>query len=112
MNPKFRIFLYRIVSAGLKMLYALCVVFTCAFTAVYVSSPFILGYLVVLNKLGKPVVFFNGDYLYLWLSVVTVLFIPLLIYSIIYRIRQRIKAKKALRQAQEEAKKEKVKENK
>ena len=113
MNPKVRMFFARTVLEGMKLLYAVVLVLTCAFSAIWISSPFVLTFLVVLNKLNKPLALLNGDILYLWLTVSAVIFVPLLIYSIIYRIIQKEKTKKALAQAREKAEQEnKVKEKK
>ena len=113
MNPKFRIFLYRVGLLGFKLLYAVILLLTCAFTAVFLTSPVVLAFLVVLNKLGKPLTWLGGDFLNLWLCASGVVFIPLLIYSIIYRIVQKHKYKNAMAEAVEKAKeKEKVKEKK
>lgn len=112
MNPKLRMFLTRTALLGLKLLYAVILVATCAFTAIVASSPFVLIFLVVLNKLAKPLMWFGGDYLCLWAVVSAIIFVPLLVYSIIYRIVQRTKQKKAMSEAIAKAKEKKVKEKK
>lgn len=112
MNPRLRMFLTRTALLGFKLLYAVILVATCAFTAVVASSPFVLIFLVVLNKMSKPLMVLNGDYLYLWATASAVIFVPLLIYSIVYRIVQRTKQKKAMAEAVAKAKEKKVKEKK
>lgn len=112
MHPKLRIFLLRTVTLAMKLLYVVILLLTCATTAIGISSPIVLTYLVVLNKLGKAVTILNGDYLYLWLCVTAVFFIPILLYSIIYRIRQKIRLSRAVEQAKAQKEKEKAKESK
>ena len=112
MTPKLRMFLTRTALLGLKLLYAVILVFTCAFTAIFASSPFVLIFLVVLNKLTKPLMWFGGDYLCLWATASAVIFVPLLVYSIIYRIVQRTKQKKAMAEAIAKAHEKKVQEKK
>lgn len=106
MNPKVRILFAHVALTLLKLLYPIILILTCAFSSVWLSSPFVLAFLVVLNKLNKPLVLFGGDFLYLWLIASAVIFVPLFIYSIIYRIVQKKKSKKALAQALEKAKQE------
>lgn len=112
MKPKLRMFLTRTALFGLKLLYAVILVLTCAFTSIVSTSPFVLIFLVVLNKLSKPLMWFGGDYLYLWAIVSGVVFVPILIYSIVYRIVQRTKQKKAMAEAIAKAKEKKVQEKK
>ena len=112
MNPKFRVFLLRTASALLKLLYAVILVLTCAFTSVWLCSPIVLAYLVVLNKLGKAVALLSGDFLNIWLVASAILFVPILIYSIVYRIKQKLTLNVKLKQAMEKPKEEKVKESK
>jgi hypothetical protein len=90
----------------LQVLYALILIVTCLGVAIIFSSPVVLGYVTVVNYLDKPITILGGKILYLWLSAVAVIFVPLLIYSIVYRIRQRVKQKKALQEAMTQAKAE------
>ena len=104
MNPKFRIFLQKLLILLYKLVYCIVLVVTCFGVAIWFSSPIVLGYVTVMTYIAKSITLLNGNIAYLWLCAVAILFVPLLIYSIIYRIRQKVKQKKAFQEALAKAK--------
>lgn len=90
----------------LTIVYVIVLIATCFGVAIWFSSPVVLGYVTVMDYLAKPITLFNGNIAYLWLCAVSIVFVPLIIYSVIYRIRQKAKAKKAFQEALAKAKEE------
>lgn len=99
-------FLLVLIKALLHLLYAIVVTVTCFGVSLWFASPVVLGYIVVMTQINRPITLLHGNYLYLWLCAITIIFVPLLIYSIIYRIRLQIKKKKAIQEALAKAKAE------
>lgn len=72
--------------------------------AVFISSPFVLVYLCVLNTLNRQANLFNGNYFLYWLCASLILFVPMFIAVIVDTAKKR-KASKDKTEPQSEQQK-------